>query len=36
VLAEGYYKCTFGDKTLYIIDQTVDTETRFSLGEELQ
>ena len=36
VLAEGYYKCTFGDKILYIIDQTVDTETRFSLGEELQ
>lgn len=36
VLAEGYYKCTFGDKILYIIDQTVDTETRFSFGEELQ
>ena len=23
VLAEGYYKCTLGDKILYIIDQTV-------------
>lgn len=23
VLSEGYYKCTFGDKILYIIDKTV-------------